>query len=192
MGAHAERCGAADAAAHPADGRHAPPPGLAIRRASPADAHAYAALMRDPQVYGTLLDLPHPSVDGWHAALSRLGPNDHWLCAVHDDRLAGWGSLTVAGEARRRHVGALGVAVARECWGRGVGRALVDELLTLADDWLGLLRVELSVFVDNERAVALYRAFGFEIEGVQRAWARRDGRCVDAHLMARLRRLRGA
>lgn len=165
---------------------HTPPAGLGIRRATLSDAPAIAALMRDPLVYQTLLDMPHPNVETWQTALSRLGPNDHWLCAVHEGRLAGWGTLTVAAETRRRHVGAMGVAISREWWGRGVGMSLIDELLTLADDWLDLVRVELSAFVDNERAVALYRAFGFEIEGLQRAWAYRNGRYIDAHLMARL------
>jgi len=38
-----------------------------------------------------------------------------------------------------------------------------------------------------ERAVALYRRFGFEIEGTLRDYALRDGRYVDAYMMARLR-----
>ena len=42
-------------------------------------------------------------------------------------------------------------------------------LLDWADNWAGLLRVELGVYADNERAIALYRKFGFELEGCQRA-----------------------
>jgi putative acetyltransferase len=39
-------------------------------------------------------------------------------------------------------------------------RAVID----LADKWLNLARIELTVFTDNEPAIALYRKFGFEIE----------------------------
>ena len=44
-----------------------------------------------------------------------------------------------------------------------------------ADRWAGVLRLELTVFVDNTPAIALYRKFGFEIEGTNRAFALRDG-----------------
>jgi putative acetyltransferase len=49
-----------------------------------------------------------------------------------------------------------------------------------------VLRLELNVYVDNEPAIALYRKFGFEIEGTNRAFALRDGVYVDSHAMARL------
>ena len=39
---------------------------------------------------------------------------------------------------------------------------------------------------DNDAAIALYRKFGFEIEGTHRAYALRDGAYVDVHAMSRL------
>jgi putative acetyltransferase len=55
-----------------------------------------------------------------------------------------------------------------------------------ADRWAGVLRLELSVYVDNAPAIALYRKFGFVVEGTFRAYAMRDGAYVDAYAMARL------
>ena len=49
-----------------------------------------------------------------------------------------------------------------------------------------LLRVELTVHADNDRAMALYRSLGFEDEGRHRAYAIKDGRYIDALCMARL------
>jgi putative acetyltransferase len=60
-------------------------------------------------------------------------------------------------------------------------------LLELADNWLNVIRLELTVFVDNERAIALYRKFGFEIEGTHRAYALRAGRYADTYAMARIK-----
>ncbi len=63
----------------------------------------------------------------------------------------------------------------------------MHEIATIADQWLNVLRLELTVYTDNEPALKLYRSFGFEIEGTLRAFAFRDGKFVDAYTMARLR-----
>jgi L-phenylalanine/L-methionine N-acetyltransferase len=62
----------------------------------------------------------------------------------------------------------------------------MQALMEHADRWAGILRIELQVFADNHRAIALYRKFGFEIEGTHRAHALRDGVYVDTLTMARL------
>ncbi len=56
----------------------------------------------------------------------------------------------------------------------------------MADNWLNYTRLELTVYTDNAAALALYRKFGFEIEGTLKAYAFRDGRYIDAYTMARL------
>ena len=43
------------------------------------------------------------------------------------------------------------------------------------------------MFTDNERAIALYKRFGFEIEGTHRGYALRDGGYVDTYSMARIK-----
>lgn len=60
--------------------------------------------------------------------------------------------------------------------------------LDLADNWLGLTRVELTVWADNQAALALYRKAGFVEEGVARDYGLRHGVLVDALYMARVRR----
>jgi len=47
-----------------------------------------------------------------------------------------------------------------------------------------LRRVTLQVFATNEPALALYRSFGFSVEGVQRGQVRIGDRFVDRVLMA--------
>jgi putative acetyltransferase len=87
---------------------------------------------------------------------------------------------------RRRHVGDIGMAVRDDRQRRGVGTALMHAAIELADGWLNYQRLELTVFTDNLAAMALYRKFGFAIEGTCRAYAYRNGSYVDAYLMARL------
>jgi putative acetyltransferase len=77
----------------------------------------------------------------------------------------------------------------RDDWrGRGVGTKLMEAALDLADNWLGLTRLDLRVFVANDAAIALYRKFGFEMEGTHERFALRAGEYADAHVMARLKR----
>jgi RimJ/RimL family protein N-acetyltransferase len=72
------------------------------------------------------------------------------------------GSIHV--EASRHGFADIGMAVARDWRGRGVGSAL----LAAAIDWArvrGLHKLSLSVFPHNEAAKALYSKFGFVEEG---------------------------
>jgi putative acetyltransferase len=72
-------------------------------------------------------------------------------------------------------------------WGRGIGKALTAAALDLADNWLGLMRVELEVFAENTAAIHIYEKFGFTIEGTRKlAMFGGDGRFHDEHVMARL------
>ena len=50
---------------------------------------------------------------------------------------------------------------------RGVGTALIAAVIDLADRWLNLKRLELQVWSDNHRAIALYERFGFRSVGTR-------------------------
>jgi len=69
--------------------------------------------------------------------------------------------------------GELGMMVAREWRGRGVGTALVAATIDRARA-RGLHKLTLSVFPHNESAIALYRKFGFVEEGRLAKHLRRD------------------
>ena len=94
--------------------------------------------------------------------------------------------LTVESNPRRRHTGGLGIMVRTDCQGQGIGTALLEAVLDLADNWLMLHRVELEVYADNGDAIRLYQRFGFETEGRKREPAVKAGDYVDMLVMARL------
>ena len=163
---------------------------LLIRRATAKDAAALAQYMSDPAIFGALLQMPYPSEEMWQARLTdgaATARPDLALVAERDGELVGSAGLFGAGAAlRRRHAMGLGISVARAAQGQGVGTALMTALCDYADNWLACLRIELTVYTDNDIAQRLYRNFGFELEGTLRAYALRDGVYVDAHSMARL------
>jgi putative acetyltransferase len=166
------------------------PVAVQLRRARPSDAEDLAALMNDPAVYPGVLQLPFTGEDHWRKRLDEPGgaaTADLHLVAVVDGRVvASAGVFAATPPVRRRHAMSLGIAIAGDWQGRGIGDQLMTALLRHADRWLGVLRLELTVWSDNARAIALYRRHGFEVEGTHRAYALRDGAYVDAIAMARL------
>jgi putative acetyltransferase len=167
-----------------------PQQALILRRAEVGDAAALARHMSDPEVFGGLLQLPYPAEEMWRQRIidhNAAGPQVLMLVAVREGAVIGCAGLHAVGPAvRRRHAMALGVSVAVNAQGQGVGRALMAALLDYADQWGHVLRIELTVYTDNERAIRLYESFGFESEGTMRAYALRAGQYVDVVAMARL------
>lgn len=162
--------------------------GLLIRRAEPDDCAALYEIFSCPRAFAGTLQLPYPSREQWRQRLTDAGEGTYNLVAVDGERVVGMVGLhTFPHKPRRRHVGAIGVSVHDEWQGKGVGTALMRAGIDLADSWLNLTRLELEVYTDNEPAIRLYERFGFEREGTLRQHAFRDGRYVDAYVMARLR-----
>ncbi len=162
---------------------------ITLRRATTADAAAFARIMGDADVLANLMQLPYTSEELWQARLAdsnTAGKADLSLVAERDGAVVGSAGLHPAPQIRRRHVATLGISVARQAQGQGVGTALMRGLCDYADGWAQILRIELTVFVDNVHAIALYRRFGFVHEGTHRAYALRNGVYVDVHAMARL------
>jgi putative acetyltransferase len=170
--------------------RAGPDPAITIRRMEARDAAAMARILGDPEVLPNLMQVPHTSEEIWARRLAEHhtpGNQDLHLVAEIDGVVVGSSGLHLESRAlRRRHAAHLGISIAREAQGRGVGHALMTAMCAWADDWAQLLRLELQVFADNARAIRLYERHGFVQEGLHRAYAMRDGRYVDSLSMARL------
>jgi putative acetyltransferase len=163
-------------------------PAMTVRAAEPGDYEAYQRMMADPEGYGSTLQLPFTPVETWRKKLADRPENLHSLVAcVPEAGVVGSLSIEALQRFRRRHVGVIGMSVHKDWRGRGVGSALMAAAVQLAENWLGLTRLELTVYTDNAAAIALYRKFGFVIEGTMRGYALRDGRYVDSRAMARVR-----
>lgn len=156
-----------------------------IRAASDDDWRDLAAIRALPKVVAGTLRLPFESPETSRKLLENRTERDLFVVAELDGRIVGSASLHRQ-TGRRAHVAQLGMMVHDDYQGRGIGRALLSALIEAADNWLGLTRIELTVYVDNLPAIRLYEALGFVREGVLRSYVLRDGAYVDAFAMARL------
>lgn len=158
---------------------------LLVRAWVPEDSAAVNEIFNDRDVAGMTLQVPYTS-DAERAERWKPGPHLRFLVAELDARVVGQAGLHLY-TGRRAHAGSLGMGVHAAFQGRGIGSALMDAIVELADNWYNLRRLELEVYHDNLPAIRLYEKFGFVVEGVHRAYAYRRGQYVDALSMARLR-----
>jgi len=77
------------------------------------------------------------------------------------------------------------VYVHHEWRGRGIGRALLEELVRLAEAH-GFHSVMARIVGGHEASIALHRACGFEIAGIEREVGRKFGKWLDVVLMQRM------
>jgi putative acetyltransferase len=144
--------------------------------------------MSGPRAAAGTLQLPLQPAEVWRRRLAEPPEGLFMLVACVEGEVVGnLGLHTSPNRPRIRHACSIGMAVHDDWQGKGVGTALLGAALDLADNWLNLSRVELTVYTDNAAGIALYEKFGFETEGTHRRYAFRGGEYVDAYSMARIK-----
>jgi ribosomal protein S18 acetylase RimI-like enzyme len=151
---------------------------MQIRRLAPADALSYRALR-----LRALREHPDAFTSSWEderaqpvvAAAARLDTHPFWG-AFQGAELYGFVGLEREARGKNRHKATVvGMYVAPEVAGQGVGRALLSALLAHARS-LGLGSLVLTVTEGNAQALNLYRAVGFRSFGIEPDAIRVDGR----------------
>jgi len=122
-----------------------------------------------------------PSWETWDAA-HLAAPR---LVARENGAVLGWAAL--APQSRRdccRGVVENSVYVGWAARGRGVGRALLEELVRRADD-AGLWTIQAGIFPENDASIALHARCGFRVVGTRERIAQKRGQWRDVVLMER-------
>src|SRR4051794_33608866 len=102
-----------------------------------------------------------PSFEAWDAAHP-----DIRLVAQLDGAIAGWAALSpVSGRCCYRGVAENSVYVAARARGRGVGRALLEELVARSEA-AGFWTLRAGIFPENKASVRLHMVCGFRLVGV--------------------------
>jgi RimJ/RimL family protein N-acetyltransferase len=161
---------------------------VAVRRARPGDAAALVELARavGSEPGGWLVtDGSWRSVGEERRYLRTITryPHAAVIVAQDGDLIVGRLSLARDPHPASAHVADLGLMVAASHRRRGIGRALLEAAVQWARE-SGVRKLELHVLPHNTAAIALYEDFGFRREGVRKGHYHRNGRDLDAVLMA--------
>jgi diaminopimelate decarboxylase len=146
---------------------HEKPPGIVFRPAQPRDARAFMSFWRAIVAEGGYVrteEVDTPTRVYRARFRGSWSDREAQVMALDAGRVVGHVIVQREAHPVTRHVATLGIAVAADQRGRGIGAALMGEALRWAGS-VGVEKIMLSVYPHNHAAIALYRRFGFVEEG---------------------------
>ena len=156
-----------------ADGRR-----WTLRPARPTDSRGLARLFSAVRAEGRWLVTPPSAVsepsEAFFIGEMIRGEDGLALVAEADGEVIGNILVSVERSIVSNHVGTLSIVVAESWRDVGIGSALISASQAWARE-RGLAKVQLAVFPDNARAIAVYERAGFVTEGLRRRQYRADG-----------------
>ena len=153
---------------------------MTIDELQPEDWSAVARIYEESLDVGTFEESV-PSWEDWdasHLAAPRLAARD-------GGELVGWAALAqVSRRECYRGVVESSIYIAPTARGRGVGRALLLELVRRADE-AGVWTIQAHTFADNAASIAVHEACGFRLVGIRERLAQKRGVWRDTALLER-------
>ena len=151
-----------------------------LRRATPADAAAFAEILSDPTVHARW-----QAADAAHDAAELTGREDDlavWAIEA-EGVVVGIIQAHEEADARYRHAG-IDIVLVEAAQGRGLGSDAVGTVARWLIRERGHHRLTIDPAADNERAIRAYARVGFRPVGVMRHYeGDLDGRWHDGLLM---------
>jgi RimJ/RimL family protein N-acetyltransferase len=81
------------------------------------------------------------------------------------------------------HIYGLGIVILKDYWGQGIATQMMNQLINYAKE-IGIGRLDLYVVTTNEKAIGLYKKFGFKVEGTLKKCNKVGDEYQDEHIMA--------
>lgn len=99
--------------------------------------------------------------------------------AINNNEVVGWADITPSSNPRLAHRGFLGMALLKQFRGQGLGTQLLNKVLIHAKN-IGLEKVELTVYTNNDAAIRLYKKCGFTEIGIIKNYRKLNGQYFDS------------
>jgi ribosomal protein S18 acetylase RimI-like enzyme len=148
-----------------------------------ASFHEALKAVASERVYIEMVE-PKPLADVSRFQGDLIRDNYPVFYALDGERVVGWCDISVTTNPRLNHRGGLGMGIVDGYRRQGLGSKLMKAALAHARQ-IGLEKVELHVYTSNLAAIALYRRFGFEEEGLIKRYRKLDGRYFDCLMMGK-------
>lgn len=138
---------------------------LRLMTESDADAMlAFARSLAEEDLLFLPTDITQPEhLASWLEGIERRATTT--TLAIHEGLIGGFSSVERNLTGWARHVAELRVIVAEHLRGKGLGRALADEALSIATD-AGIEKVVAHMTLEQLAAIRTFRRLGFENEAV--------------------------
>ena len=118
-----------------------------------------------------------PDARKWIEFMTRDGASGAWAIE-HDGRAVGFVNFRdLKPKAKSCEIG-VGIGEPG-LWGKHIGREALRLEIAYLQEQLGMHRIGLSVIAHNDRAIWMYKALGFVVEGIERDGIGRDGTYLD-------------
>jgi L-amino acid N-acyltransferase YncA len=161
---------------------------IKIRDLEPLDWPEVARIFRDGIRGGNAtFELEPPSWKAWDDAHPHVR-----VVAELEGRVVGWAALAPRSERHcYRGVAESSVYVEDGAQGRGVGRALMDEVIARSEAF-GFWTLEAGIFPENKASLRLHLGCGFRLVGVRERLGEANGEFRDVLLVERRSEVNGS
>lgn len=106
-----------------------------------------------------------------------------YLVAVDNGEIVGTAVFSSFAKTRLAHRAEISVSVRKALWGNHIGTRFMERIIDFAKNTAKIEIISLEVRSDNERAIALYKRFGFEKLGTFKGYMKIHGADVDCDFM---------
>lgn len=163
-----------------------------IRKWELADAKDLSAALSNKKILDNLRDgLPYPYAekDGrdYISAVLAANENDTFAFAITADRKV-IGSIGAFRQGNiHRQTAELGYYIAEEYWGKGIMTKAVKQLCDYVFSNTDIIRIYAEPFADNAASCRVLEKAGFQLEGILRSNAVKNGKVLDMKMYSLLK-----